>query len=272
MGTGERLNEIASATDTFGNYRDTTGWIATVPIRPLWGGERISFTGHYFRTDEPGVYDNAGDAAADLCRRERAPRAPPWPADGCWIAQARDINDAKLPPRSPRALKRPDEIPPPWVSGRTAVVGTTRRPPAPPTCGDSPLGPSTAWAGRDVPPSRTRSRKSAGQSAVGTDPGVHIGAVVRGSRRRRRPLPAFPQDRPTAIDFYRTNVLPELRWKPLDRAPTMVLLINDASDAAPGNGCRRWGLETDPQYQSKLGLGPKIHGRGTRNRSPPSIS
>lgn len=48
--------------------------------------------------------------------------------------------------------------------------------------------------------------------AVGTDPGVHIGAVQAVLDAGAVPFLHFPQDDPiTAIDFYRTNVLPELR-------------------------------------------------------------
>lgn len=98
LGTGERLNEQA-ATDTFGNYRERHDRLieAIVLIRQLWSGERISFTGHYFRTDELKLYDTpampppifvaaSGPQSATLAGRY---------GDG-WIAQARDINDAKL--------------------------------------------------------------------------------------------------------------------------------------------------------------------------------
>ncbi|MCE3309772.1 LLM class flavin-dependent oxidoreductase, partial [Staphylococcus aureus] len=43
----------------FGNYRERHDRLieAIVLIRQLWSGERISFTGHYFRTDELKLYD-----------------------------------------------------------------------------------------------------------------------------------------------------------------------------------------------------------------------
>lgn len=114
-------------------------------------------------------------------------------------------------PRSPRALKRPDEIPPPWVSG--------------PNC--SPSSASRAadlWrftAGAVDQPNPVEIQRAAESNpiekvlanwAVGTDPGVHIGAVQAVLDAGAVPFLHFPQDDPiTAIDFYRTNVLPELR-------------------------------------------------------------
>jgi len=46
---------------------------------------------------------------------------------------------------------------------------------------------------------------------VGTDPGLHVNAVQKVLDAGAIPFLHFPQDDPiTAINFYRTNVLPKL--------------------------------------------------------------
>lgn len=218
LGTGERLNEQA-ATDTFGNYRERHDRLieAIVLIRQLWSGERISFTGHYFRTDELKLYDTpampppifvaaSGPQSATLAGRY---------GDG-WIAQARDINDAKLlaafaagaqaAGRDPTTLGKRAEL--------FAVVGDDK----------AAARAADLWrftAGAVDQPNPVEIQRAAESNpiekvlanwAVGTDPGVHIGAVQAVLDAGAVPFLHFPQDDPiTAIDFYRTNVLPELR-------------------------------------------------------------
>lgn len=69
-----------------------------------------------------------------------------------------------------------------------------------------------AQSGRDPAAESNPIEKVLANWAVGTDPGVHIGAVQAVLDAGAVPFLHFPQDDPiTAIDFYRTNVLPELR-------------------------------------------------------------
>ena len=58
VGTGERLNEQA-ATTQFGPYRERHDRLieAIQLIRQLWGGQRISFQGRYFQTNQLKLYD-----------------------------------------------------------------------------------------------------------------------------------------------------------------------------------------------------------------------
>lgn len=246
LGTGERLNEQA-ATDTFGNYRERHDRLieAIVLIRQLWSGERISFTGHYFRTDELKLYDTpampppifvaaSGPQSATLAGRY---------GDG-WIAQARDINDAKLlaafaagaqaAGRDPTTLGKRAEL--------FAVVGDDK----------AAARAADLWrftAGAVDQPNPVEIQRAAESNpiekvlanwAVGTDPGVHIGAVQAVLDAGAVPFLHFPQDDPiTAIDFYRTydglalSTMP-VRRRAGERLPTV------------------WDFETDPQYQSKL--------------------
>jgi Luciferase-like monooxygenase len=58
VGTGERLNEKA-ATTQFGPYRERHDRLveAIQLIRQLWSGQRTSFQGHYFQTNQLKIYD-----------------------------------------------------------------------------------------------------------------------------------------------------------------------------------------------------------------------
>ncbi len=259
LGTGERLNEQA-ATDTFGNYRERHDRLieAIVLIRQLWSGERISFTGHYFRTDELKLYDTPA-MPPPIFVAASGPRAPPWPADTVMVGSPKPATSTtpSCSPRSPRALKRPDEIPPPWVSGPNCSPSsaTTRRPPAPPTCGDSPPGPSTSpiRSRSSVPPSRTRSRKC---WPIGRSVPIPASTSVR-CKRFSTPAPSPSCISPGRPD-HRHRLLPHQRpartaLKPLDRTYDGLALSTMPVRRRAGERLPTvWDFETDPQYQSKL--------------------
>jgi TAT-translocated FGD2 family F420-dependent dehydrogenase len=98
VGTGERLNEQAATTE-FGPYRERHDRLieAIQLIRQLWSGQRISFQGHYFQTNQVKLYDPppspppifvaaGGPKSAQLAGRY---------GDG-WISEASDIKNPKL--------------------------------------------------------------------------------------------------------------------------------------------------------------------------------
>ncbi|WP_204081452.1 F420-dependent hydroxymycolic acid dehydrogenase [Mycobacterium riyadhense] len=218
LGTGERLNEQA-ATTVFGNYTERHDRLveAIGLIRQLWSGERISFTGRYFQTNALKLYDvpstpppifvaASGPKSATLAGRY---------GDG-WIAQAHDIKDSKLldaftagaraAGRDPASMGRRAEL--------FAVVGDN----------DVATRAATLWrftAGAIDQPNPVEIQRAAESNpidkvltnwTVGSDPAIHIGALQTVLDGGAIPFVHFPQDDPmTAIDFYRSNVLPKLR-------------------------------------------------------------
>src|SRR6201996_5608816 len=98
VGTGERLNEQA-ATTQFGPYQERHDRLieAIQLIRQLWGGQRISFQGRYFQTNQLKLYDvppspppifvaAGGPKSAHLAGQY---------GDG-WITEAGDVKNQKL--------------------------------------------------------------------------------------------------------------------------------------------------------------------------------
>lgn len=217
LGTGERLNEQA-ATNTYGNYAERHDRLveAIGLIRQLWSGERISFAGKYFQTNALKLYDvppvappifvaAGGPESATLAGRY---------GDG-WIAQARDIKDAKLlgafhagaqqAGRDPTAMGKRAEL--------FAVVGD----------GATAARAASLWrftAGAVDQPNPVEIQRAADTNptdkvladwTVGTGPATHIDAVQSVLDAGAVPFLHFPQDDPlTAIEFYRTSVLPKL--------------------------------------------------------------
>jgi TAT-translocated FGD2 family F420-dependent dehydrogenase len=217
LGTGERLNEQA-ATNAFGRYTERHDRLieAIGLIRQLWSGERISFAGRYFQTNALKLYDvpptpppifvaAGGPKSATLAGQY---------GDG-WIAQARDIKDSKLlaafsagaqaAGRDPASLGKRGEL--------FAVVGDSA----------AAARAATLWrftAGAVDQPNPVEIQRAAESNpidkvlanwAVGTEPATHINAVQAVLDAGAVPFLHFPQDDPTtAIEFYRTNVLPKL--------------------------------------------------------------
>ncbi|PJE23080.1 F420-dependent hydroxymycolic acid dehydrogenase [Mycobacterium paragordonae] len=218
LGTGERLNEQA-ATNTYGNYDERHDRLveAISLIRQLWSGQRISFAGKYFQTNALKLYDvpaepppifvaATGPKSATLAGRY---------GDG-WIAQAADIKNAKLldafdagaqqAGRNPATMGKRAEL--------FAVVGD----------GATAARAASLWrftAGAVDQPNPVEIQRAADTNptdrvlanwAVGTDPVAHINALQTVLDAGAVPFLHFPQEDPTtAIDFYRTSVLPKLR-------------------------------------------------------------
>jgi TAT-translocated FGD2 family F420-dependent dehydrogenase len=218
LGTGERLNEQA-ATGQFGPYRERHDRLieAIELIRQLFSGERISFQGRYFQTDQLKLYDLPGSpppifvAAGGPKSAELAGRY----GDG-WITQSGDVTKPKLRSafdrgarasgRDPASLSRRAEM--------FAVVGDR----------DEINDAAQLWrftAGAVDQPNPVGIQhaaqtnpldKVAARWTTGTDPARHIVAVQAILDAGATPFMHFPQRDPTvAIEFYRSHVLGELR-------------------------------------------------------------
>lgn len=217
LGTGERLNEQAT-TNTFGTYTERHDRLveAIELIRQLWSGSRTSFGGHYFQTDALKLYDTpatpppifvaaSGPKSATLAGRY---------GDG-WITQARDVTNpnlldalsagAKASGRDPVSLGKRAEL--------FAVVADHRE----------AAHAATLWrftAGAVDQPNPVEIQRAAESNpidkvlanwTVGTDPTLHINAVQTVLDAGAVPFLHFPQNDPiAAIEFYRTDVLPNL--------------------------------------------------------------
>lgn len=217
LGTGERLNEQAT-TNTFGNYRERHDRLveAITLIRQLWSGERISFAGSYFQTNALKLYDLPPTPPQIFVAAggPKSARLAGQYGDG-WISQARDITDPKLVAafaagaqaagRDPAALGKRAEM--------FAVVGDR----------DEASRAAALWrftAGAVDQPNPVDIQRAAEANpvdkvlsnwTVGTDPAAHVSAVQRVLDAGAIPFLHFPQSNPlTAIDFYRSNVLPKL--------------------------------------------------------------
>jgi F420-dependent hydroxymycolic acid dehydrogenase len=217
LGTGERLNEQAT-TNVFGRYTERHDRLveAIGLIRQLWSGQRISFTGRYFQTTTLKLYDPpptpppifvaaSGPKSAALAGQY---------GDG-WITQARDLKNPKLlaalsagaqaAGRDPANLGKRAEL--------FAVVADH----------DRAVRAADLWrftAGAVDQPNPVEIQRAAESNpidkvlmnwTIGTDPGPHVNAVQTVLDAGAIPFLHFPQDDPiTAIEFYRTDVLPKL--------------------------------------------------------------
>ncbi|MGB6209226.1 F420-dependent hydroxymycolic acid dehydrogenase [Mycobacterium sp.] len=217
VGTGERLNEQAATTD-FGPYQERHDRLveAVALIRQLWSGQRISFQGRYFQTNQLKLYDPppspppifvaaGGPKSAHLAGQY---------GDG-WISEASGIKDQKLVAafnkgaqesgREPGKLGKRAEM--------FAVVG-----------GQSEIARAAElWrftGGAVDQPNPVDIQRAAQANPVdkvihgwttGTDAATHIAAVQAVLDAGATPFMHFAQRNPlAAIDFYRTAVLPRL--------------------------------------------------------------
>ncbi|ORW01382.1 F420-dependent hydroxymycolic acid dehydrogenase [Mycobacterium kyorinense] len=217
VGTGERLNEQA-ATTQFGSYRERHDRLieALQLIRQLWTGQRISFQGKYFQTNQLKIYDlpqkpppifvaAGGPKSAHLAGQY---------GDG-WIAQADSIKDKKLidafnqganaSGRDPATLGKRAEM--------FAVVGDQAEI-------NRAAGLWRFTGGAVDQPNPVDIQRAAEANPLdnvikgwttGTDPAVHVKAVQSVLDAGATPFMHFPQQDPkSAIEFYRTKVLPQL--------------------------------------------------------------
>jgi F420-dependent hydroxymycolic acid dehydrogenase len=217
LGTGERLNEQA-ATNEFGPYAERHDRLieAIRLIRQLWSGSRISFAGKYFQTNSLKIYDvpptpppifvaASGPKSATLAGQY---------GDG-WITQARDVTNPTLWAAFAAGAR---------AAGRDAAT-MGKRAEMFAVVGDKAEATRAAslWrftAGAVDQPNPFEIQRAAESNpidkvlanwTVGTDPALHIDAVQAVLDAGAVPFLHFPQDDPiTAIDFYRSNVLPKL--------------------------------------------------------------
>jgi F420-dependent hydroxymycolic acid dehydrogenase len=217
VGTGERLNEQA-ATTLFGPYRERHDRLieAIVLIRQLWTGQRISFQGRYFQTNQLKLYDPppslppifvaaGGPKSAHLAGQY---------GDG-WITEASGVKNQKLVAAFNRGAH--DSGHDPATLGKRAemfaVVGD-----------ESEIAHAAElWrftGGAVDQPNPVDIQRAAQANPVdkvihgwttGSDAGTHIAAVQAVLDAGATPFMHFAQRNPlAAIDFYRTAVLPRL--------------------------------------------------------------
>jgi F420-dependent hydroxymycolic acid dehydrogenase len=217
VGTGERLNEQA-ATTQFGPYRERHDRLveAVQLIRQLWSGQRISFQGQYFQTNQLKLYD-VPKSSPPIFVAASGPKSAHLAGqygDG-WITGAGGVKDQKLVAafdkgaqdsgRDPTALGKRAEM--------FAVVGDqseiTRA--------------AELWrftAGAVDQPNPVDIQRAAQVNPIdkvvrgwttGTDAATHIAAVQEVLDAGATPFMRFAQQNPLdAIEFYRTAVLPRL--------------------------------------------------------------
>ncbi|UMB70392.1 F420-dependent hydroxymycolic acid dehydrogenase [Mycobacterium paraterrae] len=218
VGTGERLNEQA-ATTQFGPYRERHDRLieAIQLIRQLWGGQRMSFQGSYFQTNQLKLYDLPPTTPPILVAAggPKSARLAGRYGDG-WITEAGDVRNPKLVTafnagaheagRDPATMTKRAEM--------FAVVGDHN---------DITQG-AELWrftAGAVDQPNPVGIQQAAQTNPLdkvikgwttGTDPATHVKAVQDVLDAGATPFVHFAQRDPlTAIEFYRTAVLPRLR-------------------------------------------------------------
>ena len=218
VGTGERLNEQA-ATTAFGPYQERHDRLveAIQLIRQLWSGQRISFQGRYFQTNQLKIYDPPPSPPAIFVAAggPKSAHLAGQYGDG-WITQSSDIRNQKLlgafqqgardSNRDPATLGKRAEM--------FAVVGSQ----------DEINRAAELWrftAGAVDQPNPVDIQRAAEvhpldkvseRWTTGTDPATHISALQGVLDAGATPFMHFPQQDPTAaIDFYRTQVLSRLR-------------------------------------------------------------
>jgi F420-dependent hydroxymycolic acid dehydrogenase len=217
VGTGERLNEQA-ATTQFGSYQERHDRLveAIQLIRQLWSGQRISFEGRYFQTNQLKLYDvpakpppifvaAGGPKSAHLAGQY---------GDG-WITEADAVKNRKLVAafnqgaqasgRDPATLGKRAEM--------FAVVGDQNE--------INHAAELWRFTGGAVDQPNPVAIEQAAQHnpldkvikgwTTGTDAATHVKAVQAVLDAGATPFMHFAQRDPVvAIDFYRANVLPRL--------------------------------------------------------------
>jgi TAT-translocated FGD2 family F420-dependent dehydrogenase len=217
VGTGERLNEQA-ATDQWGAYRERHDRLieAIQLIRQLWSGQRTSFQGRYFQTDQLKIYD-LPSAPPPIFVAAGGPKSAHLAGqygDG-WITEAGSIKDQKLltafnqgarqSGRDPATLGKRAEM--------FAVVGDQAE-----INRSAELWRFTGGAVDQANPVAIQQAAQANPLdkvikgwTTGTDPGTHITAVQAVLDTGATPFMHFAQQDPiVAVDFYRGKVLPHL--------------------------------------------------------------
>lgn len=219
VGTGEAVNELAG-TGQYGHYSERHDRLveAVQLIRRLWTGQRVSFRGHYFRTEELKLYDLPAKPPPIhvAASGPKSARLAGQYGDG-WITESSSVTSSKLNAAfadgAKSAGKRVGNMPR-WAE-MFAVVGNGN------TVGQAAERWRFTAAGSDQAnpvkiqqsaQRRASLREVAGKWATGTDPATHIHAVQRFLNQGVTPFVHFTQDDPEhAVEFYRQRVLPHLR-------------------------------------------------------------
>lgn len=221
VGTGEKLNEQAG-TGRFGNYAERHDRLieAIQLIRQLWSGQRVSFQGRYFHTDQLKLYDlpTTPPPIFVAAGGPKSARLAGQYGDG-WITEVPSFSQpamrsafaagARAASRNPATMGKRVEM--------FAVVGDQNE-----VNQAAELWRFTAASVSLDQPNPVGVERAADQSvplpkvsatwATGTDPTTHINAVQRLLDSGATPFLHFPQRDPaTAIDFYHARVIPHLR-------------------------------------------------------------
>ncbi len=216
VGTGERLNEQA-ATTHFGPYRERHDRLveAVQLIRQLWSGQRISFQGNYFQTNQLKLYDPPPSPPPIFVAADgpKSAHLAGQYGDG-WITQAGGVKNQKLVAAFNRGAQESGRDP--ATLGKRAemfaVVGDQ----------DEIARAAELWrfTGGAVDQPNPVDIQRAAQAPLekvikgwttGTDPTTHIKAVQGVLDAGATPFLHFPQRNPlAAIDFYRSAVMPRL--------------------------------------------------------------
>jgi TAT-translocated FGD2 family F420-dependent dehydrogenase len=218
VGTGEAVNEQAG-TAHYGRYAERHDRLieAIALIRELWTGQRISFRGRYFQTDQLKLYDvpTKPPPIYVAAGGPKSARLAGQYGDG-WITQSSSVSDPTLRAAfadGARIAGKDPETLPTWAEV-FAVVGDQQQIDRA----------AQRWrftaAGSDQPnpvaiqqaAERASLRDVTASWTTGTDSSTHIRAVQRLLDSGVTPFMHFPQDNPAvAIDFYGAQVLPHLR-------------------------------------------------------------
>ncbi|MCO5995283.1 F420-dependent hydroxymycolic acid dehydrogenase [Actinoallomurus rhizosphaericola] len=223
VGTGESLNELA-ATGRFGRYPERHDRLieAIRLIRRLWTGERVTFDGTYYRTDQAKLYD-VPDRPVPIYVAASGPKSAYLAGrygDG-WIGGVKDLGDRRLREefaRGARAAGRdPDGMPKiaeTWVvvGGRAETNEAARKWRfTVHGFGDLLYQPNPVTIQR-LAEQRWPLEKVYSAWPRGTDPQVHITALQRLLNEGVTPFIHSGQtDQRHVIDFYGREVLPHLR-------------------------------------------------------------
>lgn len=219
VGTGEAVNEQAG-TGQYGRYRERHDRLveAVQLIRQLWTGQRVTFNGRYYKTDQLKLYDVPPTPPPIMVAASgpKSARLAGEHGDG-WITQSGQATDPKLRGAftdGARAAGRDPRTMPIWAE-TFAVVGDRGE-----VDRAAELWRFTA-AGSDQPNPvdiQRRAEQNAPLEAVsakwpkGTDPAAHADALRPLLDAGITPFMHFPQQDPhAAITFYRDRVLPRLR-------------------------------------------------------------
>jgi TAT-translocated FGD2 family F420-dependent dehydrogenase len=224
VGTGEALNELA-ATGQFGRYPERRDRLAEAIelIRAVWSGERISFRGTYYRTEQFKLYDRPSRPVPVYVAASgpQSARLAGERGDG-WITGAADFAKPELQDAFAAGAtavgKDPDAMP--KLVETFVVVGGRREAEyaarkwrfTVDAFGDLLYEPNPVTIQR-LAEQRWSLPEVYADWPRGTDPEVHIAALQKIIDAGGTPFVHSGQaDQRGVIDFYGARVLPHLRF------------------------------------------------------------